>query len=111
MRGHCGSAALPGDTTLEKIAVINLGCPKNLVDAEVMCGHLAAAGYELTAEAEAADAVIVNTCGFLQGAAQEAVDTLLEPARWKRSGRCRAVIAARSMTQRYGAAAAEALPE
>src|SRR5947209_7034925 len=76
-----------------------------------MCGHLAAAGYELTADARSADAVVVNTCGFLQGAAQEAVDTLLEAARWKRRGRCRAVIAAGCMTQRFGTGAADAMPE
>jgi ribosomal protein S12 methylthiotransferase len=96
---------------LEKVALINLGCPKNLVDAEVMLGHLGAGGYELTADAEAADVVVVNTCGFLQGAAQEAVDTLLQAAEWKRQGKCRAVVAAGCMVQRYGVDAAAALPE
>jgi ribosomal protein S12 methylthiotransferase len=98
-------------TALEKIALINLGCPKNLVDAEVMCGHLAAEGYQMTTRPDAADVVVVNTCGFLEAAAQESVDTLLEVARLKAEGRCRAVVAAGCMTQRYGAEIAEALPE
>src|SRR3712207_8300470 len=56
----------------------NLGCPKNLVDAEVMLGHLKAEGYELTPDVETADVVVVNTCGFLEASAQESVDTLLQ---------------------------------
>src|SRR5438874_1737794 len=76
-----------------------------------MLGHLGAAGYELTLDAGEADVVVVNTCGFLQSAAQEAVDTLLKAAEWKRQGRCRAVVAAGCMTQRYGADVAEAMPE
>lgn len=96
---------------MSKVALINLGCPKNLVDAEVMCGHLAAEGFELTTRPDQADVVVVNTCGFLGSAAQEAVDTLLEAALWKEQGRCRAVIAAGCMTQRYGADVAQAMPE
>ena len=95
----------------EKIALINLGCPKNLVDAEVMLGHLKAQGYELTADADDADVVVVNTCGFLQDAAQESVDTLLAAAERKKEGRLRAVVAAGCMTQRFGADVAEAMPE
>lgn len=95
----------------EKIALINLGCPKNLVDAEVMLGHLRMQGYELTADAENADVVVVNTCGFLKDAAQESVDTLLEAAERKKNGKLRAVVAAGCMTQRYGADVAEAMPE
>src|SRR3954468_11896560 len=95
----------------EKVALINLGCPKNLVDAEVMLGHLKEQGFELTADAGAADVVVVNTCGFLRDAAQESVDTLLEAAGRKKSGKLRAVIAAGCMTQRYGDSVAEAMPE
>ena len=78
----------------EKVALINLGCPKNLVDAEVMLGHLQAQGYDLTANSDDADVLVVNTCGFLQDAAQESVDTLLAGAERKKSGKLRAVIAA-----------------
>src|SRR5688572_4661033 len=95
----------------EKVALINLGCPKNLVDAEVMLGHLKDQGFELTADAGAADVVVVNTCGFLRDAAQESVDTLLEAARRKKAGRVRAVVAAGCMTQRFGDGVADAMPE
>ncbi|HEU4751642.1 MAG TPA: 30S ribosomal protein S12 methylthiotransferase RimO [Armatimonadota bacterium] len=95
----------------EKVALINLGCPKNLVDSEVMLGHLRADGYELTAELDEADVVVVNTCGFLEASAQESVDTLLEAAQRKRDGRLRAVVAAGCMTQRFGDDVAEAMPE
>lgn len=95
----------------EKIALVNLGCPKNLVDAEVMLGHLRARGYEITADAEAADVVVVNTCGFLEASAQESVDTLLAAAERKKDGSLRAVVAAGCMTQRYGGDVAEAMPE
>lgn len=95
----------------EKIALINLGCPKNLVDAEVMLGHLRDQGYDLTVDADEADVVVVNTCGFLQASAQESIDTLLAAAARKKQGRLRAVIAAGCMTQRYGQDVAEAMPE
>jgi len=95
----------------EKVALINLGCPKNLVDSEVMLGHLRAQGFELTADMESADVVVVNTCGFLQDAAQESVNTLLAAAERKKAGKLRAVVAAGCMTQRYGADVADAMPE
>jgi ribosomal protein S12 methylthiotransferase len=95
----------------EKVALINLGCPKNLVDSEVMLGHLKSQGFELTADADTADVVVVNTCGFLRDAAQESVNTLLEAAERKREGTLKAVVAAGCMTQRFGADVAEAMPE
>jgi ribosomal protein S12 methylthiotransferase len=95
----------------EKIALINLGCPKNLVDSEVMLGHLRAEGYELTGDVDAADVVVVNTCGFLEASAQESVETLLAAAERKKEGRLRAVVAAGCMTQRYGDDVTEAMPE
>jgi ribosomal protein S12 methylthiotransferase len=95
----------------EKVALISLGCPKNLVDSEMMLGHLHLSGYELTTDAADADVIVVNTCGFLGAAAQESVDALLEAAERKKGGKCRAVIAAGCMTQRFGTEAAEALPE
>jgi ribosomal protein S12 methylthiotransferase len=95
----------------EKVALISLGCPKNLVDSEMMLGQLQSSGYELTADAADADVIVVNTCGFLQAAAQESVDALLAAAARKKAGKCRAVIAAGCMTQRFGADAPEALPE
>ncbi len=95
----------------EKVALVSLGCPKNLVDSEMMLGQLQTSGYELTADADDADVIVVNTCGFLGAAAQESIDALLEAAERKKGGKCRAVIAAGCMTQRFGAEAAAALPE
>lgn len=95
----------------EKVALISLGCPKNLVDSEMMLGQLQLSGYELTTNADEADVIVVNTCGFLQAAAQESVDALLEAAERKKGGKCRAVIAAGCMTQRFGGEAAQAMPE
>ena len=69
-----------------RVALINLGCPKNLVDAEVMSAHLLADGFELTSSPDDADVIVVNTCGFLEASAQEAVDTLLEAAERKKRG-------------------------
>jgi ribosomal protein S12 methylthiotransferase len=95
----------------EKVALVSLGCPKNLVDSEMMLGQLKTDGYELTTDAADADVIVVNTCGFLGAAAQESVDALLEAAERKKGGKCRAVIAAGCMTQRFGTDAAAALPE
>jgi ribosomal protein S12 methylthiotransferase len=95
----------------EKVALVSLGCPKNLVDSEMMLGQLKTSGYELTTDAADADVIVVNTCGFLGAAAQESVDALLEAAERKKGGKCRAVIAAGCMTQRFGTEAAVALPE
>src|SRR4051794_21868431 len=74
----------------EKVALISLGCPKNLVDSEMMLGQLQTNGYELTADAADADVIVVNTCGFLGSAAQESIDALLEAAERKKGGKCRA---------------------
>jgi ribosomal protein S12 methylthiotransferase len=95
----------------ERVALINLGCPKNLVDSEVMLGQLRAQGYELSTDLDTADVVVVNTCGFLEASTQESIDTLLRMARRKRRGRLRAVVAAGCMTQRYGGEIMSAMPE
>ncbi|MBM3459493.1 MAG: 30S ribosomal protein S12 methylthiotransferase RimO, partial [Armatimonadetes bacterium] len=95
----------------ERVAVINLGCPKNLVDSEVMLGHLQQHGYDITADLDGADVVVVNTCGFLEASAQESVDTLLSVAQRKQAGSLRAVVAAGCLTQRYGSDSVSALPE
>src|SRR5438874_2390618 len=84
----------------EKVALISLGCPKNLVDSEMMLGHLHLSGYELTTDAAEADVIVVNTCGFLGAAAQESVDALLEAAERKKGGKCRAGSFASARTRR-----------
>ena len=74
-----------------KIGIVSLGCAKNQVDAEVMAGMLAEKGYEIIGAAEQAEVIIVNTCGFIDAAKQEAIDTILEMAAYKEAGSCRAL--------------------
>lgn len=93
------------------MAVASLGCSKNLVDTEVILGRLGAAGYPLAAEASEADVIIVNTCGFIQAAKEESIDAVLSLARWKGEGRCRALVLAGCLAQRYGAELLAELPE
>ena len=69
---------------MKKVGFISLGCPKNLVDSEVMMGQLKQAGYQITADAGDADTVVVNTCGFIDSAKQESIDAILEAARCAR---------------------------
>lgn len=95
----------------KKVGLVSLGCPKNQVDSEVMLGSLLQAGYELTAEQEEADIVIVNTCGFIDQAKEESIDTLIEMGELKKSGRCRALIATGCLTQRYSGDLLDQLPE
>src|ERR1700746_471746 len=71
------------DARPQKVGFVSLGCPKNLVDSEVMMGILARAGAELTRNAEDADVIVVNTCSFIDSAQQESIDTILEMARHK----------------------------
>src|SRR5688572_25510482 len=71
---------------MKRIGMISLGCPKNLVDSEVMMGVLRRHGYDLTNDPEQADVLVINTCGFIDAAKQESVDTILEMAELKKSG-------------------------
>ena len=75
-----------------KIGMVSLGCPKNLVDSEVMLGLAQQAGHELTREPEGADVLVVNTCAFIDKAKQESVDAILEMAEFKKSGACKTQI-------------------
>ena len=83
-----------------RVGFVSLGCPKNLVDSEVMMGTLARAGAELVADASQADVVVVNTCGFIDAAREESVDAILEAARLKTEGRCRRLVVAGCLVQR-----------
>ncbi|MFZ0998090.1 MAG: 30S ribosomal protein S12 methylthiotransferase RimO, partial [Candidatus Sulfotelmatobacter sp.] len=78
----------------QKIGFVSLGCPKNLVDSEVMMGMLARAGAELSPRAEDADVIVVNTCSFIESAQQESVNAILEMAGLKTSGRAKKLIVA-----------------
>ncbi len=80
-----------------------MGCPKNLVDTEVMMGHLAAQGHELTSRPEDADVIVVNTCSFIDPAKQESVDTILEMAEFKKLGKAKRLVVAGCLVERYGA--------
>jgi ribosomal protein S12 methylthiotransferase len=84
-----------------RIGFVSLGCPKNLVDSEVMMGLLSHAGAEITARAEDADIIVVNTCSFIETAKQESVDPILEMAQHKTNGRARKLIVAGCLVERY----------
>ncbi len=84
-----------------KVGFVSLGCPKNLVDTEVMMGHLAACGCELTAQPEDAEVIVVNTCSFIDPAKQESVDTILEMAEYKKTGGLKRLVVAGCLVERY----------
>src|SRR5579864_1711582 len=84
-----------------KVGFVSLGCPKNLVDSEVMMGMLAQSGAELIARAEDADVIVVNTCSFIASAQQESVNTILEMARHKTDGRARKLVVAGCLVERF----------
>ncbi|HSP91731.1 MAG TPA: 30S ribosomal protein S12 methylthiotransferase RimO [Vicinamibacterales bacterium] len=84
-----------------KIGFVSLGCPKNLVDSEVMIGLVQQAGHEITADPSSADVLVVNTCAFIDSAKQESVDTILELAELKKTGRCRKLVVTGCLAERY----------
>ncbi|HEY1908766.1 MAG TPA: 30S ribosomal protein S12 methylthiotransferase RimO [Myxococcaceae bacterium] len=88
-----------------------LGCPKNRVDSEVMLGTLGARGYTLVERPEDASVIVVNTCAFIGPAKQESVDTILELAEFKKSGRCNTLVVTGCLSQRYGPELAKEMPE
>ena len=90
---------------------VSLGCPKNRVDTEVMLGHTAEAGHQLVAEPEAAEVIVVNTCGFIGEAKQESIDAILEMARHKQAGTCKRLVVAGCLSQRYPKELADEMPE
>ena len=93
------------------VGVVSLGCSKNTVDTELMLGILKNAGYALTANEQEADILIVNTCGFIDPAKQESIDTLLSLAEYKETGNCKLLVATGCLVQRYEEALREELPE
>jgi ribosomal protein S12 methylthiotransferase len=93
------------------IGMVSLGCDKNRVDAEVMLSRLKERGYNIVNEPQDADIIIVNTCGFIESAKEESIDTILEMAQNKKNGRCKGVIATGCMAQRYSKQLMEEMPE
>jgi len=96
---------------MNKVGFISLGCPKNLVDSEVMMGQLKQNGYQITSDARDADTIVVNTCGFIDAAKKESIDAMIEAARYKTKGRCQAVVAVGCMIERHKNELVDALPE
>ena len=83
-----------------KVGFVSLGCAKNLVDSEVMLGSLLRDGMQLTENAQEADVVIVNTCGFIEASKKESIDAILKANELRETGNCKAVIRAGCLTQR-----------
>ena len=94
-----------------KIGLISLGCPKNLVDSEVMLGLAQEAGHELTPDARDAEVLVVNTCAFIDRAKQESVDAILEMAALKKTGRCQRLIVTGCLAERYREELQAQIPE
>ena len=95
----------------EKIGMISLGCPKNQVDAEMMLAKLKDAGFEITSDESEADAVIVNTCGFIEEAKQEAIENILDVASYKKEGNLKSLIVTGCLAERYKDEIKEQMPE
>lgn len=96
---------------MKKIAFVSLGCPKNLVDSENILGALTEKGYEIIAEENLADVIIVNTCCFINDAKQESIDTIIDVGQWKESGNCKRLIVTGCLAQRYKDEIIKELPE
>src|SRR5690242_8548806 len=94
-----------------KVHLLSLGCPKNLVDSEIMLGALAHAGYELAIAPEAAQVLVINTCAFVEAAKKESIDAILAAAEIKKRAAGRRLVVAGCLSQRYGAQLRELLPE
>ena len=98
-------------TRVQKVGFVSLGCPKNLVDSEVMMGMLARAGAELTRRAEDADVIVVNTCSFIDSAQQESVNTILEMAGHKTAGKAKKLVVAGCLVERFRDQIRQDIPE
>jgi ribosomal protein S12 methylthiotransferase len=94
-----------------KIGFVSLGCPKNLVDSEVMMGILARSGHQITPRADDADVLVVNTCSFIEPARRESIDSILEMAEYKKFGRAQKLIVAGCLVERYRKEIREQIPE
>src|SRR3989442_3038198 len=94
-----------------KIGLVSLGCPKNLVDSEVMLGLAQDAGQELTRDPQGADVIVVNTCAFIDKAKQESIDAILEMAQHKKDGSCQRLIVTGCMAERYRDELRKEIPE
>ncbi len=105
------SPPLKDHSTKKKVHFISLGCPKNLVDTEMMLGSLTQEGYELTENESEAEAIVINTCGFIGGAKEESIRHILDASELKKKGSLKRLLVAGCLTQRYKEELLEALPE
>jgi len=96
---------------MKKVGFVSLGCPKNLVDSEVMMGQLQQSGYQVTSNANEAEMIVVNTCGFIDSAKKESIDAILEAARLKTEGSAKRLIVAGCLVERYRDELKAELPE
>ena len=96
---------------MKKVGFVSLGCPKNLVDSEVMMGQLKAAGYEITNDANEAETLVVNTCGFIESAKAESIEAILEATGAKAEGKAKRVVVAGCLVERYRDDLIKELPE
>jgi ribosomal protein S12 methylthiotransferase RimO len=96
---------------MKKVGFVSLGCPKNLVDSEVMMGQLKEAGYEITNNADEAETLVVNTCGFIESAKQESIEAILEATQLKEQGKAKRVVVAGCLVERYRDELLKELPE
>jgi ribosomal protein S12 methylthiotransferase len=94
-----------------KAHIVSLGCPKNLTDSEVLMTKLAKEGYVFSDKPAQADLILINTCSFIQSAKEESIDTILELSKWKKKGKCKHLIVAGCLPQRYKKELPELLPE
>lgn len=105
------SQKITPETAPKKVHFISLGCPKNLVDSEIMAGTLMKDGYQVVADAEDADTVVVNTCGFIEDSKKESIQRILDMTALKEQGQIKKVVVAGCLTQRYKDELVEGLPE
>src|SRR5207245_2933730 len=103
--------AAPHSSYGMRVGGVSLGCPKNLVDSEVMLGRLRARGHSIVAHAREADVIVVNTCAFIDRAKRESVDAILEMAREKETGRARRLLVTGCLAQRYDQELRREIPE
>ena len=96
---------------MKKIGMVSLGCPKNTVDTERVLGDLVSSGFSLTPDEEDADVIIVNTCGFIESAKKESIDTILEMARHKTEGKCKQLVVTGCLAERYSQELLDEIPE
>src|SRR6185437_11135967 len=95
----------------KRVHFVSLGCPKNLVDTEIMLGSLSRDGYRVVDDPKQADTVVVNTCGFIEASKQESIDKILEMAELKSTSGLKKLVVAGCLTQRYKVELVEGLPE